>query len=277
MKMSNEDQLLDMQFRMQVLKEIQDPENIERKRQARKRTEMFKDKTGMYVLEQLQRELDPETVEEMRTRVSNISILKKIINKKARVYKNGVSRQSDINQDQIDAAVDTLDLNQKYKKSNRYLELHKNTAIYSFPYPDPIDPSKWRIAVRVLDPTMYDVLEDSVNPEVARAYVYGYFVDSNVIHSAQPDQTRNVAKLESMSTGNNKDEIIADNPRDEYKDNIRFVWWSAKYHFTTDGHGEIITTELNDDIADIKNPISPIIPIFGLSRSRRSLLGTGRR
>jgi hypothetical protein len=63
-----------------------------RKHEAFKAYECLKDKTDYYVLQLLLKQFDAATVGEMQYAISNISIFRKIVDKLARVYANGVKR-----------------------------------------------------------------------------------------------------------------------------------------------------------------------------------------
>jgi hypothetical protein len=83
--------ILDINYRKQIIKEIEGDENKARKAEMKKRYDIFKDGSKEYVIKQLSKELEPDTVKEMIARTANLSFLKKIINKKAMVFKDGFS------------------------------------------------------------------------------------------------------------------------------------------------------------------------------------------
>ena len=78
------------------------------------------------MVELLLRQFDQETVEEMRYALSNISIVKKVIDKLSRVYSNGVDRSitGDENATKnLKTLEKRLDVNTAMKKTNRFLKL----------------------------------------------------------------------------------------------------------------------------------------------------------
>lgn len=266
MKMQNEEQLLDKDFRKRVIAEIEGEENQKRKYNMKKRYDVFKDSSKEYVIEAMTEESqDKKIALEIKNRASNISFARKIIDKKAMVYKDGVLRKTDKDQDALDAIVDITNFNSKMKKTNKYAELFRNAVVNILPYLDPYE-NKYSYVVKVLQPYLYDVIEDQVNPEIARAYVTSYFVNNDSTLS-YADENRdgyreNVGGVRKKSDG--KDQIIADSPQDFGSNKKEYVWWSNRYHFTTDNKGEIIDGKQEEDL---KNPIE-ILPFYNFSQDQ---------
>lgn len=270
MKLGNEEEVLGQDFRKKVIEEIEGSENVHRKQLARKRYDIFKDRTKDFVLKNFEQEMGVEVVEELINRVSNISFCRKIIEKKAMVYKDGVSRQTaESNQDKLDAMVDLMNLNSKMKKVNKYVELFKNCALQVFPHEDK-STGKWRIKIRVLAPYSYDVLEDKENPEEARGYILSYFnnlTSGPGTYAVNPgdEGLRGAPTRGGLGRrGDGVDQAIADSPEDEGIDSKEYIWWTSKYHFTTDSKGAVISGEGK---GDNKNPIG-ILPIVSFAQDQ---------
>jgi hypothetical protein len=230
MQLKYDDQLMDIYFRNQVIKEILANENVERRKSHLKRREIFKDQTAKWVIDRLKKEnLHEDTIKMMANRCANISILKKIIEKLARTYKGGVVRYTDeeTTTSIVNEMARLLQLDQQQKKADKYLELHKNSMAYI--YPEKCDEeNKMKPKIRILAPWQYDVIEDNVDRERPRVLILSQYTEQNDFNV---DSTDNV------------DNVIADAPDDSqmyYDDGRQFVWWSDKYHFTTNSGGEII-------------------------------------
>ena len=88
----SEKELLDIDTRKRIIKAIQSDHNEERKAYKLKAYEIYNDMTKKWVIADLMNEFSAETVSQMVARASNISIVKKIVNKKARCYSGGVTR-----------------------------------------------------------------------------------------------------------------------------------------------------------------------------------------
>jgi hypothetical protein len=92
MQLEKEDQLLDISIRRKIIQEIKASENQDRKDEHFKRYECYKDLTSRYVIEELLKQFTQTTVEEMSYALCNLSVVRKVIDKLARVYSNGVTR-----------------------------------------------------------------------------------------------------------------------------------------------------------------------------------------
>ena len=248
MKLTNEAQLLDIGFRQQVIAEIQGVENTARKNEARRRYEVYKDKTMKHVIESLKNDgLLPETIAAMTNRASNISICKKIINKLARTYSGGVIRTVGTNVEgakAVDEMAKYLSFDDKMKKNDRYRELQKNAVAHFVQERSggTEEAPLYRVGMRVLGPWEYDVIEDCYNREIPRVYILSDFFEE-----AAPEPT------------NEKDDVIADAPSDQGKGKKkRYIWWSDSYHFSTFEDGSYCEDLMDRDEAgspDLTNPI----------------------
>jgi len=267
MKIFNEDQIINEDYRKQVIEEINGPENMQRKADAKKRYEIYKDNTKPYVLEMLNQESsDNKAVAEALNRAANVSFTREIVEKKAMVYKDGVTREVQNNQENIDVLVDMLDFNSKMKKTNKYAELFKNALVTVLPYENPTDPGKHRLMLNVLQPYLYDVIEDAVNPEVGRVYIFSYYNPASTPNNAGQHQSgnREAPKPLTLVKGDGIDQKIADSPEDKNAQHQEYIWWSHKYHFTTDNKGKIIPGRQDDDLL---NPIG-YLPMYNFSQDQ---------
>jgi len=268
MRLFNEDQLLDENFRKQVIEEIDGNENLERKAEAKKRYEVYKDRTKPYVLKMLNEEsTDKKAVEEAINRTANVSFTREIVEKKSMVYKDGVTREAvDGDQEVIDQIADMLDVNSKMKKTNAYAELFKNALVGVLPYENPVNLGKYKLMMRVYQPYLYDAIEDGTNPEIARCFIFSNYVPARTPKAALPNQAgnREAPKPYNTSNGDGIDQKIADNPDDKGANKREFIWWSNKYHFTTNEKGQIIPGRQEDDLA---NPIG-CMPFHNFSQDQ---------
>ncbi len=267
MRIEKEDDLLDIEKRVLIIKDIQSSENQGRKDEAYKRYLCLKDKTKDYVVKELLKQFDGSTVEEMSYCISNISVTKKIIDKLARVYANGVKRtvpdQKDLTT-QIEKLSTALELNQVMKKVNRFLKLHKNVALFVKPVPsyDSDDGDQiFSLKLMVLAPYLYDVVEQYHDRERALCYVLSHY--SPMGGGANSLLATNVARAGRAfltptikPAGDGRDETIAGAGSDDNIDKKEYIFWSDKYHFTCNEKGEIIKSEIGDN--NQPNPENPI-------------------
>ena len=253
MKMMSDDDVLNLEFRKNVLAEIKGTENVRRKNEHLRRYEVYKDQTVKWVLESLKSDgLEPETIAMMTNRASNVSICKKIVNKLARTYSGGVQRSVGDDADAraaVDAMARYLQFDDKMKKNDRYRELQRNSVAQFLQERSGGDAETplYRVGMRILGPWQYDVIEDCFNRETARCYILSDFIEQN---NSTPNAGTNL-----------KDDVIADAPTDAGMGKRRtFIWWTAKYHFTTWDDGTFCEemTEFDGDSLPL-NPIG-ILP-----------------
>ncbi len=267
-RLQKEDDILDINYRKKVIQEILGEENQNRKDAMYVRHELYRDNARKYVAEAISRELGLQALEDMKERISNLSILKAIINKKAMVYGNGVKREvlgDPSQQEQLDNIVEELEFNSLMKKANRWEELYKNAIIQVFPYQEDIS-GKWCIKLELCLPYNIDVIEDEYNNECGRVFIYSYY-------AANARQGGTYAKVGEAAihgdygsipfrAGDGIDQTIADSPADKYKK--EYVWWSSLYHFTTDEKGVIIK---GDELSNYANPIKTV-PFINISTTQ---------
>lgn len=248
MRIKTEDELLKLEIRKQIIEEIKGPENVLRKNEHYKRQMLFKDKTDLFVVEQLKKQFDESTVKEMSFAICNISIVKKVINKLATVYNNGVKRIVPSDQDateKVELMAKDLELNQKQKTANKLLKLHKNCDVYVKPMPK--GENNWSVSIQPLAPYLYDVVENYYDRTKPLAYVLSYFKPQDTLSA---DSSKHSGSLDKKGLGDGKDQLIADSPQDDNSDKQEFIWWSDKYHFTTDEKGIVISETTNNPILE---------------------------
>jgi len=258
MLLTSETQVLDKGFRSQVLEEINGTENTRRKNEAFKAYESFKDHTDTHVMNLLLAQFDTSTVNEMQYAITNISFLRKVVDKLARVYSNGVKRTLPKVKDTktIEDVALHLCMNSKMKKVNKYLRLFKNTMAYAKPYPCD---GKFDIDVQILAPFLYDVIESPEHEEEPLVVILSDFSPTNttlsIMNTNQSSRspTRGVSAYQT-NYGDGKDQIIADSPVDKGadKNSRKYIWWSPNFHFVTDAKGNIISE------GDGSNPIGAL-------------------
>lgn len=266
---TDEKQILDKDFRAQVIKEIVlGQENIARKNAMLRRHEIYRDKNSKWVMNAIEKEgFKAVTVEQMRNRASNISIARKIVNKLARTYVGGVDREAadETSQVSIDLLADELDFDTKMKKSDRYRQLFKNTMVFPVPVLSAREPGKYKIIMRVLAPWEYDVIEDPNDRTQARVVVLTQFLErglEQVTDALVGAGGRRVFKNVSSSS-DGRDQIIADSAADEGKGadgsgrHRQFIFWSDSYHLTCYKDGTIVP---GTGEPDNSNPIGMLPP-----------------
>jgi hypothetical protein len=230
MKVKLEADLLNASIRQAVIDDIlNSPEAKARKDEHLRRGEAFRDRTKEHVLRLLRKEMGTETASEMQHRTPNLGIVKKVIGKKARVYKDRPVRKAEdeAGQELLDQAVEVLSMDSLMKQVNALVELHLNIFVMLLPYQSRKD-GLWCVAASILDPTRFDVVEDENEPTEPMAVITSYFRDQNGF-------------LQDYRTGDATSSTIAEASASKGKELKQFfVWWSDNFHFTTDEQGVIV-------------------------------------
>lgn len=268
MKIKNDSEILNQDLRVQFIQEINSPANITRKKFMKRRYDVFKDDTKKYVLEYFEDESSAgeDILPEIKNRASNISFCRKIIDKKCMVYKDGAKREvagddSEELQTAIDLLTNLLNINSVMKKANKYEELFKNSLVQVVPYETN---QAWKLKLSVIAPYLYDVIEDSNNPELAKVVVLSSYKVNSYGEASTSSNADGVRGDYSNQSGyadlNDTIQSLSQDPNEQ----VEYIWWSDNYHFTTNAKGELIPGKQEDNLA---NPIGEL-PFVDFSRDK---------
>lgn len=254
MRIKCEKEILDEATRKQLIAEIEGPENRARKAKDYKRYQCYKDRTCEYVIENLLNQFEPKTVIEMQYAISNVSIVRKIVDKLARVYSNGAVRTAggDETTKKLQELSKLLCLQTEMKKTNRFQKLQKNAALFVKPcpvYSPEGKVEKWTIKLETLNPFLYDVIEDYYDRTKPLIWVLSSYkpetLPSYTLKLGQRlPSAPTVAQL-ANTISDGKDQKIADSPADQNVEKKYYTFWSKNYHFTCDETGAIVPDENN--------------------------------
>jgi len=270
MKITNEAQLLDVDVRKKLIEGFESTNNKRRKDEAFKAYECLKDKTINYVLALLLRQFEPETVDEMQYAMTNISILRKVIDKLAKVYANGVKRtmpgegneENMVGTQAVEEMADLLKLTKTMKKANRYFRTFKNCVVYVRPMKVE---EKFAVKVEAKAPFNYDAVENPDNPTEALAIVLSDYAPARttlyalgnpatagrgreigVVREGEAEEARLTQAYSSIT------DQTKGGTQDKEEDR-HYIWWSKNYHFTTNQKGELVDT--GEGLLAVDNPI----------------------
>lgn len=261
MRLTSDREILDQGTRKAIIEEIRAGENQKRRQMHFERQLIHKDQTRHFVEKMLLEWFDDTTVRQMGYAMTNVSIVRKIIDKLSRVYSHGVERvinNDDKSTEKLQTLVDILDFNSKMKDENRLLKLHRNTVCYIKPCPifqsDGVT-IKWRPRITPMSPHLYDAIEDFSDRTQPIVYILSNFEQLNQrkvsVEPSKEGRTLNTPVPKPI--GNRQDEKLADKKEDEGLDegvNQRFIWWSDNFHFTTNGKSELVD-EFNNPIKEV--------------------------
>lgn len=262
-KIKFEADLLDSEVRRKLIEEFASEKNQRRKDDAFKAYECLKDKTSNYVMDLLMKQFDPETVYEMQYAISNISILRKVIDKLARVYSNGVKRtmKNQTDTKSIEDAATYIDMNAAMKKTNKYFRTFKNTLAYVRPMKNG---ELFDVAVEVLPPFKYDAVEHPDNPEKPLAIVLSdytpsrkplYAIGDAAVAGRSGPAVRQLHQID-MPVQQSSPSTGIGTGKAEGEEDREYIWWTEHYHFTTNAKGEVLASSIEDFAGD--NPVQKL-------------------
>lgn len=267
----SDEQILNESFRRGIIKEIEGDENRQRKAMANRRFEIFRDQVKKYVMQRLRAQgFKEDTIAIMLQRAANISICKKIVKKKARAYSNGVDRS--IPGDEggtlaVQELADMLGVSQQFKKGDEYRNLTRNATMFIHPLMeyqeegyDGTSRGRYGMCVRTLHPHLYDVIPDAQNREKARCLILSEYPAGNpypLVGAATWDGSPRTGYNSNIQSGDGVDQTIANSRADSgaRPDERQYIWWTGKYHLTTDCEGALIASR---SPADLRNPIQQL-------------------
>lgn len=242
----SEQDLLNPEVRKKLIEEFNSTYNSCRKYEAFKAYECLKDKTINYVLDLILKQFDEATVWEMQYSLSNISILRKVIEKLAKVYSNGVKRTvvdgegNPIDEAtlQVEEAADYLNIDEAMKKCNRYYRTFKNTLVGILPVE--LDNGLFNLKPKVLPPFHYDVVPDAKDPTVALAIIQSDYYPHRPTLYTLGDAAYAGRGVDSGIRKAYNWPVAQANSYSQETDKREYIWWTKNFHFTTNCKGERI-------------------------------------
>jgi hypothetical protein len=224
--------------RKQIIAEITGYENQSRREEHFKRQEVYNSRGAFYVNRKLLTEFSAKTVSEMR-KIYSVNLTKRIIQETASIYKKTPTRYwTELSEDQfagVEKCYYDWGVNKTFKSANKILKLHKQGTLQ-------VIPKEGKILARPLAPHQYDVIPDPENPMRAMAYIISTLDRSQILQDVgNPSRQQNI--------GDSVNQKIAD--VDDYQSNLRFVWWTKEFNFTTNKNGEIVEQPVINPLGEL--------------------------
>jgi len=237
--MANPD-LLRFDERKAIIEEIEQEENIVRKRFAQRAFDCYRERQANYIKENLSYEFDQNTVNDMRF-ITSINLTKRIVDELSSIYTRAPKRQfeevSDRELEQIENLYKYSKFNSKMKVANVYYNLQNQNVLY-------IIPQDRTICVKPLPLQSFDVVPDSENSEKAYAYILNTW-DMDLKNNAQKQEYS--SRDARYSSNNSLNEKIAD-PNDRLSEHAKMVVWTDEYTYTMDRKGEFVGEPVENPI-----------------------------
>lgn len=255
--------ILNGNIRRDIINEILNQENVDRKQESFRRFEIYKNRQREQIIQRLQGEFSAQTVREMRI-LTSINLCKRIVDEKASIYKKGPERSftnaSEQQEEQLRRLYSWANVDVQMKRSNKYKVFNDQCALK-------VLPKNGMIEVKPMLTHHYDVVPMSDDPEKADVYIL------NVFDKTEQMSDRNQAgSMQDIPTGStNKvsfdghNQSIAD--KEDYKQLTgRLIFWSRDWHFQTNNKGHIIDPRTGFPVTNpdsqflemIRNPIGAL-------------------
>jgi hypothetical protein len=241
--------MLSLEYASKIISEIESTPNQERKRNAYKSYEIREGLLAKYVTARLA-EMFPKSY--MNYSVADYSILKKIVQKKAKAYKEAPIRslENEADTQEYQELLKDNCFNTAMKEIDTLLNEHKYCALAVFPY---FETSMDEVTEKLIGydfipmaPYMYDVVKNQKG-------------ETEVFVLSYPDQT--------ITIGSNPNLDIAQSSSANEGDVRSYVFWTEKEHrvFKAKGRGKDLTI-WEEVIIGNENGVNPYgeIPIIDL-------------
>jgi len=243
---------------LRIIREIEAPENKQRKATSLMQYEIFNDRQQQYVIEYLKKQFAYQSVKEMPV-ITSINLARRVVKAEASLYRTPPKRtfhnMSDEQVEAFEGFYDRWGWNDKLLTANEYYKLQQQTHLY------------WTIKGGIIKPRVLlnhhlDAIPSREDPEVAEGYVISTFdkwqyleYDSSM--SATGFQGRSQKMSGSMADGVNQK--IAD--PDDYRAQLeKYVFWTPDLNVKVNRDGVIESEET-------ENPIG-MLPIIDVSVSK---------
>lgn len=265
LSITNEDEILSLEYRQAVIANILSQDTFRRKNESLKRHELNRGLSKKWVEDSLKKEtLSDDTIALMINRASNISVLRKISTKIAKCYAGGAIRTvegDEASTKSVEMLSDELDINTVLDRADKYSYFDNNALAYVIPELANVDDegkSQFKLKLRVLPSYSYDVISDAYYPSKPKAIILSQFPTgaTQVEQFIKEGQTGREGSVQSHQDHLSRGKTLE-------QSNWRAIWWTDKYHFTTDIEGRIIPPSTPNPEMDGLNPIGtlPFIPI----------------
>lgn len=251
--------LMQKEIRINIISQIKNPENLERKAISLRQYEIFQDRQNQYVLEYLREQFSAQSVRQMPV-ISSINIARRVVKQEASLYKTPPKRTfyGMASEDQA-AMIQTIysesGWNDKFLSSNEYYKLQQQNHLMWILKDGYLKP-------RVLLSHHLDVIPYQEDPEKGKIYIISSFDKQQFLQYTEkstPTGYMGNSTFKGLSSDGYNQKI--GDPEDYKALSERYVVWSKEFNFIMNGAGDILSQE-------IENPLGGIIPIVEISQMK---------
>jgi hypothetical protein len=228
--------------RKKVIQFTESKDNIGRKAESYRQTEVYYDRLKNFVVEELRQQFSEQTISEMPL-VKSVNIAKRCVNNQAMIYSNAPERTwsdlSDVDEETMWKIYHDMGANKKLDFANKMFKLHKQVLLQ-------VIPKNGKLIMRVLHPHQWDVITSEDDPERAVAYIISAY---DKTENFQDNQVRPGTGRESITGQYTRNYIEnADMRERENQEKKTYVVWTEQDNFMMNGRGEILGEVLPNPI-----------------------------
>lgn len=238
--------------RKTLIEKIETKENLGRKNESFKQSEIYNGRIKPYVINELREQFSEQTVIEMPL-VKSVNIAKRCVDNQAIIYSKAPQRDwSDLNDQQKEVLWNVyhdMKINKKLCVANKFYKLHTQCLLQ-------IIPKDMKLIMRVLHPHQWDAIPSMEDPEVAEAIIVSAYDKTDSVNSKELSTPTGKRQLADQSTVNyNQNASMRERERQANK---RYVVWTKEINFIMNGAGELIGDVLDNPIGAL-----PFVEISG--------------
>ena len=169
-----------------LVDEIKGWENVERKKESYKQSQVYAGFNRGYVIDYLRTQFSENTVNKMPI-ISTVNLCKRIVDKQSSIYVSAPSRSftnlDEEQQEQILEWYEKNKVNSYFLKANRAFKNQEQTFLMLAP------DQSGRLKIRVLKPHNIDAIPSEIDPDIAEAYLINAFDKSLAKNTTITNQT----------------------------------------------------------------------------------------
>ena len=245
--------------RNQLVEQIAHTENVRRKAESLRQTEIYGDYLFNHVWDNIAGRFSVATAREVPI-VAHINLARRIVKAEASIYKSEPERMfSETSEDQtqvLEKIYRDMMANTKFMRSNESFKLQQQNHVM-------IIPKDGKFMMRILKNHHIDSIDDTDNPEEAAGYVIHGFDRTFFNENRRRSNNQNQFGKFNQFTNQREDgynQVIGDN--DDWKStNMRYLVSTKEANFIMNGKGEILSD--TDE-----SPIPGILPIVDISQEK---------
>lgn len=252
--------ILNQALIQKIIAEVEGQAETNRRALIKRRHDIYKDGGKAFLVEKILREFGDDALSEMR--ITPINLLKKIVDKRAGIYKRPPVRMASTPKDQdlVNYYEREMAFNVMMQKANRYMCLASNTVVY-------LRPKEGKITGNVIPAYQYSIVPNAQDQTLVDTYIFSAFNNADqVTPQDAPYPATGVQSFSEQRDSKSQGDLVASNERELDDSSTQYIFWSKESHVTTDSNGlPYMNKEAGEE--QFENPIQ-LVPVVNVARDR---------